>query len=186
MRGVVPEQVVGPASRLAERVHVGAAEEIGLHVHLLDMELPRQDAFVDELVARIEPPRVADHGHEARCRLHRRDRLGVLEAVGQRDLDLHVLAGLEALDRLGGVHLGGRRQNHRVEAGKLQRLGKLGRRVADAIFFGRLLRLVEFAPDERDHLDPVDPLDAVEMLEAEGAGARKRDFDGVRHENSSA
>ena len=184
MRGMVPEQVIGPAARLAERVHVGAAEEIGLHVHLLDMEFVRQNALVDELVARIEAARVADHRHETGFPLHRRDRLGVLEAVGQGDLDLHVLAGLEALDRLGGVHLGRRRQDHGVEAGELQRLGKLGRRVADAVFLGRLLRLVELAPDERDHLDPVDPLDAVEMLEAEGAGARKRDFDGLGHEGS--
>ena len=42
MRGVVPEQVVGPRARLAERVHVGAAEEVGLHVHLLDMEFVRR------------------------------------------------------------------------------------------------------------------------------------------------
>jgi hypothetical protein len=39
VRGVVPQQVVGPAARLAQRVHVGAAEEVGLHVHLLDVEL---------------------------------------------------------------------------------------------------------------------------------------------------
>ena len=37
--GVVPQQMIGPAARLAGRVHVGAAEEIGLHVHLLDFEL---------------------------------------------------------------------------------------------------------------------------------------------------
>ena len=43
VRGVVPQQVVGPAARLAERVHVGAAEEVGLHVHLLDVELAGDD-----------------------------------------------------------------------------------------------------------------------------------------------
>ena len=36
---VVPQQVVRPGARLAERVHVAAAEEIGLHVHLLDAQL---------------------------------------------------------------------------------------------------------------------------------------------------
>jgi hypothetical protein len=30
VRGVVPKQMVGPAARLAQRIHVGAAEEIGL------------------------------------------------------------------------------------------------------------------------------------------------------------
>ena len=38
VRGVVPQQVVGPAARLALGVHVLAAEEIGLDVHLLDVE----------------------------------------------------------------------------------------------------------------------------------------------------
>ena len=34
--GVVPKQMIGPTARLAGRVHVGAPEEIGLHIHLLD------------------------------------------------------------------------------------------------------------------------------------------------------
>ena len=41
--GVVPEQVIGPAARLAQRVHVGAPEEVGLHVHLLDVQLAGLD-----------------------------------------------------------------------------------------------------------------------------------------------
>ncbi len=115
---------------------------------------------------------MAAHRDEAGRLLHRDDRFSVLQAVGERDLDLHVLAGLEALDRLRGVHLRRRREDHRVEAGQLQGVGELGRHMADAVCLGRgLLRLVEFAPDERDDLDPVDQLDAVEMLEAEGAGA---------------
>ena len=51
VRGVVPEQVVGPAARLPGRVHVGAAEEVGLHVHLLDGQLARDDAVAHPLVA---------------------------------------------------------------------------------------------------------------------------------------
>ncbi len=97
VRGMVPEQVIGPGARLAERVHVGAAEEIGLHVHLLDMEFAGEDPLVHELVARVEAARVADHGDEAGLLLRRDHRLGVLEAVGERDLDLHMLAGLQAL-----------------------------------------------------------------------------------------
>ena len=53
--------------------------------------------------------------------------------------------------------------------------------MADAVFRRRLLRLVEFAADERDHLDAVDLLDRVEMLEAERAGAGERDFDRLGH-----
>jgi hypothetical protein len=39
MGGMVPEQMVGPTARLAGCVHVRAAEEISLHVHLQDFEL---------------------------------------------------------------------------------------------------------------------------------------------------
>ena len=177
MRGVMPQQMIGPGARLAERVHVGAAEEIGLHVHLLDMEFTFKDAPAHELMARVEAAGVADHGDEPGLLLHRDDRLGVLQAVGERNLDLHMLAGLEALQRLRGVHLRRRRQNHRVEPRQLEGLGEIGRDVADAVFRRRLLGFVELAPDERDHLDPVDLLDRVEVPEAEGAGAGKRDFE---------
>ena len=57
--GVVPQQMVRPAPRLAERVHVGAAEEVRLHVHLLHLQLARLDALVHPLVARVEAARVA-------------------------------------------------------------------------------------------------------------------------------
>ena len=42
--GMVPQQVIGPAARLAGRVHVLSAEEISLHVHLLDFQLAFDDA----------------------------------------------------------------------------------------------------------------------------------------------
>ena len=134
------------------------------------------------LVARIEPAGVGAHGDEAGALLHRDHRFGIPEIVGERDLDLHVLAGLEALQRLGGVHLGRRREDERVEVLKLEGLGEVGRHVPDAVFPCGFLRLVELAPDERNDLDPVDQLDAVEMLEAESAGAGQRDFDGFGHQ----
>jgi hypothetical protein len=65
--------------------------------------------------------------------------------------------------------------------GKLQRLGEVGRHVADAVLGRRLLRLVKLAADERDRLDAIDQPDRVEMLEAERARAGQRDFDGGRH-----
>ena len=64
--GVVPQQVVGPAARLAQRVHVGAAEEVRLHVHLLHLQFAGLDALVDPLVAGIEAPRVSGHRDERR------------------------------------------------------------------------------------------------------------------------
>ena len=90
-----------------------------------------------------------------------------------------MLAGFEALKRLRGVHLRRRREDDRVEPRNLEGLGEIGRDVADSIFRRRLLGLVELAPDERDRLDPVDRLDRVEVLQAEGAGAGERDFEGL-------
>ena len=103
VRRVMPEQVVGPGARLAERVHVGAAEEVGLHIHLLDVERAGQNPLVHILVARVEAARMANHGDEASLLLSREDGLGIREAVGERDLDLDVLAGVKALNGLGGV-----------------------------------------------------------------------------------
>ena len=61
--------------------------------------------------------RVAGHGRiEAPVGLlHLRHGLRVDPAVGQRDLDLDVLAGLHALHRLPGVHLGRGAQDHRID-----------------------------------------------------------------------
>src|SRR3546814_4599752 len=50
MRGMVPQQVIGPAARLSLGVHVMAAKEIGLHVHLLDRQITRHDPAVNPLV----------------------------------------------------------------------------------------------------------------------------------------
>src|ERR1700722_15539447 len=100
MRGVMPEQMIGPGARLSRRVHVGAAEEKGLHVHLLDMEFTFKDAPAHELMARVEAPSMADHGDKPGLFLLRDHRFGVLQAVVERNLDLRMLAGLEALKRL--------------------------------------------------------------------------------------
>jgi hypothetical protein len=43
MRGVMPQEMVGPAARVARSIDVLAPEEIGLNVHLLD----GQFAFLD-------------------------------------------------------------------------------------------------------------------------------------------
>src|SRR5271165_4426209 len=96
VRRVMPEQMVGPGARLAERVHVGAAQEVGLHVHLLDMELAGRDLLVDVLVAWIEAARMTDHRDESGLLLHFGDGFSVLETIGERNLHLHMLAGLQA------------------------------------------------------------------------------------------
>ena len=82
VRGVVPQQVVCPRTRLAQRVHVRAPEEERLHVHLLDVELARRNALAYPLVRRIEPAGMADHAHQARFLLQLRDGLRIRPAVG--------------------------------------------------------------------------------------------------------
>ena len=181
VRGVVPQQVVGPAARLAERVHVRAAEEVGLHVHLLDLELAGLDPPVNVLVAGVEAARVADHRDQAGRLLQRGDFLGACKRVGERDLDLHVLACLQAGDALRGVHLRRRAQDHCVDSLDRQAVGEVGAHVGDAVFRGDLLRLVELAADQRDDLDAVDQLDRVQMLDAERAGTGQRHLDRRAH-----
>ena len=139
--GVVPQQVVGPAARLAQRVGVGAPEEVRLHVHLLDLEFAGLDALVDPLVARVEATRVSAHRDQPGLVLAFDDRPTIGERVAQRDLDLHVLAGVEALDRLVGVHLGRGAQDHGVEPVEREALGEVGRDVLDAVLAGDILGL---------------------------------------------
>ena len=54
------------AARLAQRVHVGAAEEIGLHIHLLDVEFTGLDLLVHPLVAGVEAAGMATHSNQSR------------------------------------------------------------------------------------------------------------------------
>ena len=145
VRGVVPQQVVRPASGFAQRIHVRAAEEVRLHVHLQDEQLAGEDPFVDPLVGRVEPAGVADHADESGLLLDAVDLFCVRPAVGQRDLHLHVLAGSHRRDRLSGVHLGGRAQDHRVDVVAREYLVEVGGGVCDAVPAGDVLRLLHAA-----------------------------------------
>ena len=103
-----------------------AAEEIRLHVHLLDLEFAGQDLLVDPLVRGIEAARVAAHADEAGFLLHARQLFGVGEVVGDRNFDLHVFAGAHALDALLGVHLRGRGEDRGLDAGLREALVEIG------------------------------------------------------------
>ncbi len=130
-----------------------------------------------------QAPRVAAHRDQAAVPLARDDGLRVGQPVGERNLHLHVLAGVQAGQRLRGVHLRGRAQDHRVDVAARQALGQVGRDVADAVLARHLGGLVELAADQRDNLDAVDQPHGVQMLEAEGAGPGQRDLD--RHSSFS-
>jgi len=64
VRGMVPEQVVGPAAGFAQGIDIAAAEEIGLYIELLQIELAGNDLLMHILVARIEAPRVTAHRYK--------------------------------------------------------------------------------------------------------------------------
>ncbi|MNG12791.1 hypothetical protein D3C84_964260 [compost metagenome] len=92
-----------------------------------------------------------------------------------------MLAGLQALHRLRGVHLGRGAQDHRVHFRQRQRFGQIGGHVRDAILVGDFLGGLIAAANQRHHFHAVDQLDGVQMLDAEGAGASQRYLDGLAH-----
>jgi hypothetical protein len=116
---------------------------------------------LDVLVARVEAPHVAAHGGDAGFLGDLRQVLGVLDRVGHRDFDQHVLAGAHHLLALAEVHLGWRGQDHRV--GALDAPGQIAG-VMRMAFLGDFGGGVLIAADERGHLDAGDALERVEML----------------------
>ncbi len=132
--GVVPQQMVGPAARLAERIRVGATKEIRLHVHLQHLEFAGPDALVDPLMTRIEAPRVPAHGDQPAGALRRHHALGTGQRIGDRNLDHDVPAGLEALDGLRRVQLRRRGQQYRRHTWQRQACGQIGADVLNVEF----------------------------------------------------
>ena len=61
---MVPQQVIGPTSGLAQGVHVGAAKKVSLHIHLLNVELTGLDLLVNPLVRRVKATGVTGHGDQ--------------------------------------------------------------------------------------------------------------------------
>ena len=172
--GVVPEQVIGPAARIAGGVDVLPSEEIGLHVHLLDLQFAGLDLLVHVLVARVETPHVAAHGGDAGFLGDLHQVLGVLDAVGDRNFHQHVLAGAHHLLALAEVHLGRRGQDHGV--GALDALAQFAGVMRNAVFLGDLGGRVLIAADQRGDFHALDTLQGIKMLLAKCALAGDTDF----------
>ena len=94
-------------------------------------------------------------------------RLGVLDDVGDRDFDQHVLAGAHHLLALAEVHLRRRGEDHRV--GALDALRQIAGVVRDAVFLRHLRGGVLIAADQRGDLGVGNALERVEMFLAERA-----------------
>ena len=118
---------------------------------------------------------MADHRDEARLALAPRDRFGGGKIVGERYLDLHMLACVEARDRLARVQLRGCRQDNRVHVGTRERLGQLGRDMRNAELLRDFLRGIPLVSDQRNHFDVVDLRQRFDVLDAERAGAGETD-----------
>ena len=174
--GVMPEQVVRPASRLAFGVDVSAPEEVGLHVHLLDVEFAGLYPLPDPLMAWIEPPGVPRHGHKPRLFLDPDQPLGVGQRIGHGDFHLHVLAGAHALLCLVRVHLRGRGEDRGFDTRLLEALGQVRGPVGDAVLPGDRFGRIRRATGEGDDFDAVYAGQPGQVLLAKGALARYTDL----------
>ncbi len=158
-------------------------EEIGLHVHLLDFQLALDDLLVDVLMAGIEAPHMAAHGGDAGFLGDLHQRLGVLDAVGDRDFDQHMLAGAHHLLALAEMHLGRRGEDHRV--GALDAFGQFAGVMRDAVFLRHLGGGILIAADQRGDFDIGDALERVEMFLSERALPRYANFHCLTSSNLS-
>ena len=173
---MVPEEVVRPATRFTLRVGVGAAEEEGLHVHLLYREFARGDPVVHPLVGGIEAAHVVDHRDDPGLLLDAYEGLGVDQAVGHRDLDQHVLAGAHGGGRLGCVDRCGCRKDRGLDSRHGEGFLEVEGPVGDAALRRHGACRVGHAAAQGRDLDAVDTRQGVQVPVAEGAFAGHADL----------
>src|ERR1700676_3286939 len=61
VRGVMPEEMIGPRARLPQGIYILATKKIGLNIHLQDLEFAVLDSLMHPLMRRVEPPGMPDH-----------------------------------------------------------------------------------------------------------------------------
>jgi hypothetical protein len=152
---VVPQEIVGPTSRLTQGIRVGASKEIRLYVHLLDGEFVPHDALMDPLVRRIEPARMSHHARKASLLGPCRDRERVAPTVGEGNLYLDMLSRVHGGEGLTGVELGGSGQDDRVDAVVTKYIVQLVRGERRTIGLSYFLGLFEATTDDARYLDAV-------------------------------
>ena len=175
----MPQQMVGPGAWLSERIHVGAPEEVGLHVHLLDVEIAGCDLLMDPLVAglnrRVWPHIATSPVVSAKSATACASARG----IGERDSTCTCLPAFrQAIDCAACIWVG----VHRMTASTSFRAKLSARSVAacaipylSAIFAGRF----EPAADQGHDLDAIDVLDAVGACSSRRRRAAPCDFDGL-------
>src|SRR5690606_30183106 len=143
------------------------AEEERLHDQMLKLQLAGNDLVVNPLVRRVEAARVARHRNQPGLALHLVYALGVGEIVGDRDLDLDVLAGAHHLLRLLRMDLRRRRDDRGIDTGLRERLVEIRGPVRNTVLLRDRFGGLGAASREADDLDAVDVLQSVEMLSPE-------------------
>ena len=166
---VVPQQVVGPGTGLTLGVGVGTTEEVGLNVHLLDVQFASLDLVVNPLVRRVETTGLTRHGHQTGALLYFNQLAGIFDVVGHRDFNHHVLASFQTLDGLGGVHGGWGSQQNAVYVVASQGFGQVGAVVWNATLFSNLLDHVRTGTNNGYHFCAFNVGYSIQVFLAESA-----------------
>ena len=178
MGRVMPQQMISPTTRLAERIGVRPTEKVRLNIHVLNCKIARLHATVNPLVARVEPSGVAAHRDQARALLRLNDASAVGEVVAHRDLHLDVLASIEAGDCLSGMHRCGRGKHDGMHLIQRQALGQIRRDMADVVLIGDLLGPFGRSVHDRHDSYIVDRAYGIEVFDPEGTSSGERNVDG--------
>ena len=117
-------------------------------------------------MARVESPRVSSHGDQARFLLRLKQTFGILQAIGDRNLDHHVLTGAHALNALIGMHLGRRSQDRRFHARLGQALRQIACPMGNVESLRHLFCLDRISAGQRYHFDAVNVRDCLQVLDA--------------------
>ena len=92
--------MIGPASRLTQRIEITATKEIRLHIQLLNRQLAPCNTLMYPLVTGIEAANMARHCNQTRFELQRSKSLSLFQIVCHRNLYQDMLASAEGLHRL--------------------------------------------------------------------------------------
>ena len=112
---------------------------------------------------------MADGADQARVLLNSQHLFRIGQRVGDRDFHLDVLAGLHALDRLRGVELRWRRENHGVDVVPLDGRLQVVERIGHVIVRRHLSSDLDIRVYDDGHFSVIDLLQTVEVFSAECA-----------------
>ena len=173
--GMVPEEVVRPAAGLAESVHVGSAEEVGLYIQLLQLQLPGLKPAVQQLVTGIEAASVPTHGDEAGFPLGGYYQFGVRQGICDGDFHHDMFTRTHHLNGLSGMDRRWRCQDDGFNVGPRQALFQTNRPVPNTKFLRNSFRIGSHAPGQRDYFHAINFCQGFQVLHTERTLTRYAD-----------